>query len=157
TFEHAASVNLPANWSAEDTRGFPAFVLDIIPAGHAKKSLSKRFNDEKPPEMELDVFLLGRCTPSPIGNPRVKESVEALEDTGAEAFARQEVVERTNDFLEYAYEAGAALGGATGAQGEAPKLLLVEGRDGMFYADAMLDDSSVQSHSLVKFARNKVT
>ena len=157
TFVHAVSVNLPANWSAEDTRGFPAFVLDIIPAGHAKKSLSKQFNDEKPPEMDLDLFLLGRCTPSPIGNLRVKESVEALEDTGAEAFARQEVVERTNDFLEYAYEAGAALGGATGAQGEAPKLLLVEGRDGMFYADAMLDDSSVQSHSLVKFARNKVT
>ncbi|WP_193075269.1 HipA domain-containing protein [Pseudomonas sp. FME51] len=156
-FEHAVSVNLPANWSAEDTKGFPAFVLDIIPAGHAKKSLIKRFNDEKPPEMDLDLFLLGRCTPSPIGNLRVKESVEALEDTGAEAFARQDVVERTNDFLEYAYEAGAALGGATGAQGEAPKLLLVEGRDGMFYADAMLDDSLVQSHSLVKFARNKVT
>lgn len=156
-FEHAVSVNLPVNWSAEDTKGFPAFVLDIIPAGHAKKSLLKRFNDEKPPEMNLDLFLLGRCTPSPIGNLRVKESVEALEDTGAEAFDREEIVERTNDFLEYAYEAGAALGGATGAQGEAPKLLLVEGRDGMFYADAMLDDSLAQSHSLVKFARNKVT
>ncbi|MEJ6656788.1 MAG: HipA domain-containing protein, partial [Pseudomonas sp.] len=132
-------------------------VLDIIPAGHAKKSLLKRFIDEKPPETDLDLFLLGRCTPSPIGNLRVKESVEALENTGAEAFARQEVVERTNDFLEYAYEAGAALGGATGAQGEAPKLLLAEGRDGMFYADAMLDDPLVQAHSLVKFARNKVT
>lgn len=156
-FEHAVSVNLPANWSAEDTKSFPAFVLDIIPAGHAKKSLLKRFNDEKPPEMNLDLFLLGRCTPSPIGNLRVKESVEALEDTGAEAFDREEIVERTNDFLEYAYEAGAALGGATGAQGEAPKLLLVEGRDGMFYADAMLDDSLAQSHSLVKFARNQVT
>ncbi|QIB51802.1 type II toxin-antitoxin system HipA family toxin [Pseudomonas sp. OIL-1] len=156
-FEHAVSVNLPVNWSPEDTRGFPAFILDIIPAGHARKSLIKRFNDEKPPEIDLDLFLLGRCTPSPIGNLRIKESVEALEDTGAEAFARQEVVERTNDFLEYAYEAGAALGGATGAQGEAPKLLLTEGRDGKLYADAMLDDSRVQSHALVKFARNKVT
>ncbi|MEZ2744912.1 HipA domain-containing protein [Halopseudomonas bauzanensis] len=43
-FEHAVSVNLPVNWSAEETKGFPAFVLDIIPAGYAKKSLSKRFN-----------------------------------------------------------------------------------------------------------------
>ncbi len=156
-FEYAVSVNLPVNWSAEDSKGFPAFVYDIIPAGHAKKSLLKRFNDEKPEGIDIDLFLLGRCTPSPIGNLRVKESVEALEDSGAEAFARQEVVERTNDFLEYAYEAGAALGGATGAQGEAPKLLLAEGRDGQFYADAMLDDSLVQSHWLVKFARNKVT
>ncbi len=156
-FEQAVSVNLPVNWSPVDTKGFPAFVLDIIPAGYARKSLFKRFNDEKPPEMDTDLFLLGRCTPSPIGNLRVKESVEALQDTGVEAFARQSVVERTNDFLEYAYEAGAAMGGATGAQGEAPKLLLAEGRDGAFYADAMLDDYQAQSHWLVKFARNKVT
>ena len=156
-FEHAVSVNLPVNWSPEDAKGFPAFVYDIIPAGYARKSLLKRFNDEKPEGMDIDLFLLGRCTPSPIGNLRVKESVAALESSGAEAFARQEVVMRSNDFLEYAYEAGAALGGATGAQGEAPKLLLAEGRDGQLYADAMLDDSFVQSHWLVKFARNKVT
>tara|TARA_R110001599_G_scaffold43803_3_gene130864 strand:+ start:2715 stop:4076 length:1362 start_codon:yes stop_codon:yes gene_type:complete len=156
-FEHAVSVNLPVNWSAEDSKGFPAFIFDIIPAGHARSSLLKRFNNEIPAETDLDLFLLGRCTPSPIGNLRVKESVEALEDTGEEAFARQEVVTRTNDFLEYAYEAGAALGGATGAQGEAPKLLLAEGPDGQLYADAMLDDSLVSSHWLVKFARNKVT
>lgn len=156
-FEYAVSVNLPVNWASDDSKGFPAFVYDIIPAGHAKQSLLKRFNDEKPDGMDIDLFLLGRCTPSPIGNLRVKESVEALEDSGAEAFARQEVIERTNDFLEYAYEAGAALGGATGAQGEAPKLLLAESRDGQFYADAMLDDSFVQAHWLVKFARNKVT
>nr|WP_298137537.1 HipA domain-containing protein [uncultured Pseudomonas sp.] len=156
-FEYAVSVNLPVNWGSEDLKGFPAFVYDIIPAGHARKPLLKRFNDEKPEGMDIDLFLLGRCTPSPIGNLRVKESVEALEDSGAEAFARREVVERTNDFLEYAYEAGAALGGATGAQGEAPKLLLAEGRGGQFYADAMLDDSLAQSHWLVKFARNKVT
>lgn len=156
-FEYAVSVNLPMNWASDDSNGFPAFVYDIIPAGYAKKSLLKRFNDEKPEGMDTDLFLLGRCTPSPIGNLRVKESVEALQDSGAEAFARQEVVERTNDFLEYAYEAGAALGGATGAQGEAPKLLLAEGHDGQFYADAMLDDSRVRSHWLVKFARNQAT
>ncbi|WP_417662358.1 HipA domain-containing protein [Pseudomonas sp.] len=156
-FEYAVSVNLPVNWGSDDIKGFPAFVYDIIPAGHARKSLLKRFNDEKPEDMDIDLFLLGRCTPSSIGNLRVKESVEALEDSGAEAFARQEVIEHTNDFLEYAYECGAALGGATGAQGEAPKLLLAKGKNNKFYADAMLDDSLVQSHWLVKFARNQVT
>lgn len=30
-------------------------------------------------------------------------------------------------FLEYAYEQGAAIGGATGAGGEAPKLLMTQG------------------------------
>ncbi|MED5490665.1 MAG: HipA domain-containing protein [Pseudomonadota bacterium] len=156
-FEYAVSVNLPVSWSPVDSKGFPAFVYDIIPAGHARRSLLKRFHDEKPDGVDTDWFLLGRCTPSAIGNLRVKESAEALEDTGAEAFARQHIVERTNDFLEYAYEAGAALGGATGAQGEAPKLLLAESRDGQFYADAMLDDRLVLAHWLVKFARNNVT
>lgn len=156
-FEQAVSVNLPLNWSPVDSRGFPAFVYDIIPAGHARKALLRRFHDEKPPDMDLDLFLLGRCTPSPIGNLRVKESVDALEQGGAEAFTRQQVIARTNDFLEYAYEAGAAMGGATGAQGEAPKLLLAEGRDGMVYADAMLEDALVQSHWLVKFARNNAS
>ncbi|MGI3131105.1 type II toxin-antitoxin system HipA family toxin [Halopseudomonas pachastrellae] len=156
-FEYAVSVNLPVSWNPVDSKGLPAFVYDIIPAGHAKRSLLKRFHDEKPDGVDTDWFLLGRCTPSAIGNLRVKESAEALENTGSEAFARQDIVERSNDFLEYAYEAGAALGGATGAQGEAPKLLLVEGCDGQFYADAMLDDKLAQAHWLVKFARNKVT
>lgn len=155
TFEQAVSVNQPVNWSPVDTLGFPAFILDIIPAGYARQSLLKRFHDEKPPEMDLDLFLLGRCTPSPIGHLRIKESVAALEDAGAEAFARHEVVQRTNDFLEYAYEAGAAMGGATGAQGEAPKLLLTEGHDGAYCADAMLDDKLTKAHWLVKFARNR--
>ena len=103
-FEYAVSVNLPVSWSPVDSKGFPAFVYDVIPAGHARRSLLKRFHDEKPDGVDTDWFLLGRCTPSAIGNLRVKESAEALEDTGAEAFARQHIVERTNDFLEYAYD-----------------------------------------------------
>jgi serine/threonine-protein kinase HipA len=83
--------------------------------------------------------------------------MEHIDQTRMEAFARQEIVDRTNDFLEYAYESGAALGGATGAQGEAPKLIMVEGADGALYADAMLDDALACRHWLVKFARNQAT
>lgn len=156
-FEPAISVNLPLSWDQNDTKGFPPFVYDIIPAGAARKSLHKRFGAEKPEGMDLDFFLLGRCTPSAIGHLRIKESAEHIKQTQRESFARQEVVDRTNDFLEYAYEAGAALGGATGAQGEAPKLVMVESQDGALYADAMLADALAQRHWLVKFARNKVT
>ena len=53
-FEHAVSVNLPVNWSAEDSKGFPAFVLDIIPAGHARSSLLRRFNNDMPAELDRE-------------------------------------------------------------------------------------------------------
>ena len=156
-FEPAISVNLPLTWNPVDSKGYPPFVYDIIPAGAARKSLMKRFSGEKPDQMDLDFFLLSRCTPAPIGHLRVKESAEHIDLTRKEAFQRKEVVDRTNDFLEYAYESGAALGGATGAQGEAPKLIMVEGADGALYADAMLSDEHACRHWLVKFARNQVT
>ncbi|AKJ98576.1 HipA domain-containing protein [Pseudomonas sp. WP18] len=156
-FEPAVSVNLPLSWNPVDSKGYPPFVYDIIPAGAARKSLQRRFGGERPVGMDMGFFLLSRCTPSPIGHLRVKESFEQIDQTRKEAFARKEVVERTSDFLEYAYESGAALGGATGAQGEAPKLTMVEGEDGDLYADAMLCDEHARRHWLVKFARNQGT
>lgn len=63
-FEYAVSVNLPVNWGSDDIKGFPAFVYDIIPAGHARKSLLKRFNDEKPEGMDIrDVVKERRAPP----------------------------------------------------------------------------------------------
>lgn len=156
-FEPAISVNLPLNWNLTATKGYPPFIYDIMPAGAARKSLQKRFGGEKPDGMEMEFFLLGRCTPAPIGHLRIKESFENIDQTRSEPFSRKEVVDRTNDFLEYAYESGAALGGATGAQGEAPKLLMVEGGDGALYADAMLADERARRHWLVKFSRNQAT
>lgn len=156
-FELAISVNLPLSWTHVDSKGYPPFVYDIIPAGAARKSLQRRFGGERPNGMDMGFFLLSRCTPSPIGHLRVKESFEQIDQTRKEAFARIEVVDRTSDFLEYAYESGAALGGATGAQGEAPKLIMVEGEDGALYADAMLPDELARRHWLVKFARNQAT
>lgn len=156
-FEPAVSVNLPVNWTSVGTKGYPAFIYDIIPAGAARKSLERRFAGEKPKGMDLDLFLLKRCTPAPIGHLRVKESVELVDMRRTIAFPRREVIERTNDFLEYAYELGAAIGGATGAQGEAPKLLMTEDQEGGLHADAVLPDHQVRRHWLVKFARNKVT
>jgi len=153
----AVSANMPINWTGTRTQGFPAFIYDIIPAGAARKSLEKRFAGEKPSDMDLDLFLLKRCTPAPIGHMRVKESFELTDTNRTIAFPRREIIERTNDFLEYAYELGAAIGGATGAQGEAPKLLMTEDLHGGFHADAVLPDHQVRRHWLVKFARNKAT
>lgn len=156
-FAPAVSINLPLDWNLSTTRGYPAFIYDIVPAGAARRSLERRFGQDRPTGMDMELFLLSRCTPAPVGHLRIKESVEQLDLGRAQAFQRQEVVERTNDFLEYAYEQGAAIGGATGAQGEAPKLLMTEDRHGELHADAVLSDAESARHWLIKFARNRVS
>lgn len=69
-------------------------------------------------------------------------------------FARSDVVERDSDFMQYAQQRGAAAGGATGAGGEAPKLLLRCSSHNEIWIDTFQDNLSNQdTHYLVKFPR----
>lgn len=153
-FSNAVSALYPLDWEGRRS-GTPAFVYDIAPAGAAKRFLLARLGQEKPAHIGADLYLLGRSTPAPIGNMRIKESAEAVDEREPIGFKREDVVHRDSRFLEYAYEQGAAIGGATGAGGEAPKLLLAENKAGLLYPDAVLADEEVRQHWFVKFARNK--
>jgi serine/threonine-protein kinase HipA len=155
-FTKAASAVFPLDWEGKRSNA-PAFLHDIAPAGAAKKFLLARISRDKPADVSADLYLLARSTPAPIGNMRIKESAEAVDQREPIGFKRQDVISRDNRFLEYAYEQGAAIGGATGAGGEAPKLLLAQGKDGNLYPDAVLDDADVTQHWFVKFSRNKGT
>ena len=154
-FAASVSACVPLDWDARHTKEAPAFLHDIAPAGAAKKILTRQIGREKPEGLDIDLFLLGRSTPAPIGHLRVKESFERLDKSAPIGFARQEVIARDNGFLEYAHEQGAAIGGATGAGGEAPKLLMAEGADGLLYPDATLADARVKQHWFIKFSRNQ--
>ncbi|MHC6228114.1 type II toxin-antitoxin system HipA family toxin [Pseudomonas sp. X10] len=154
-FAMAVSVRLPVDFDIVLLKQAPAFLHDIAPSGAAKRFLLRHIGREKPEGLSDDMFLLQRCTPAPIGNLRIKESVEVLATGEPMGFTRQDVVIRDQRFLEYAYEQGAAIGGATGAGGEAPKLLLTQGRDGLLYPDAVLEDTQATCHWFVKFARNQ--
>lgn len=154
-FESSVSVVHRLDMNINTSQGYPAFLLDIIPAGAAFRSLKKRFASRKPDDIALDLFLLERCTPSPIGHMRIKQSLPYLDEGEPMGFTRKEVAERSTDFLEYAYEQGAAIGGATGAGGEAPKLLLAENHDGLMFADATLAAPQTRRHWFVKFPRNR--
>ncbi|KTC49160.1 toxin HipA [Pseudomonas fluorescens ABAC62] len=138
SFAPAVSVAVPTTWTQEVLPHAPAFLYDIAPAGAAKRfllsHLDKAFSES---------------------HMRIKESVRIEQDRPRIGFSRHDVVTRDNRFLEYAYEQGAAIGGATGAGGEAPKLLLTQGHDGLLYPDAVLDDARVSQHWFIKFARNQ--
>ncbi len=151
----SVSACVPVEWDTHILKKAPAFLHDIVPAGAAKKILIKQIGWEKPEDLSIDLFLLGRSTPAPIGHLRIKESFERLDSHAALGFSSQDVIDRDNSFLEYAHEQGATIGGATGAGGEAPKLLMSEGADGLLYPDATLADPDVRQHWFIKFARNK--
>ncbi|MDZ3994635.1 type II toxin-antitoxin system HipA family toxin [Pseudomonas sp. Teo4] len=154
-FCQAASAKLPVDFGSHRLSHAPAFLYDIAPSGAAKRFLMRHIGREKPTGMGEDLFLLGRSTPAPIGNLRIKESAELLDLADPIGFTRQDVITRDQRFLEYAYEQGAAIGGATGAGGEAPKLLMTEGESGQLYPDAVLADEEARRHWFIKFARNQ--
>lgn len=154
-FAVSVSADWPLSWDPAFEKKAPAFLHDIAPAGAAKKFLLARIGQKKPPGVSADLFLFGQCTPAPIGNMRIKQAVEALDQRVAMGFTRTDVIQRDNRFLEYAYEQGAAIGGATGAGGEAPKLLMTEDASGLLYPDAVLDDAHAVGHWFVKFSRNQ--
>lgn len=153
--DQSVSARLPVDFETYALRQAPAFLHDIAPAGAAKRFLIAQIGRQKPEGFSDDLYLLGRSTPAPIGNLRVKESVGALEEGDPMGFTRADVVTRDQRFLEYAYEQGAAIGGATGAGGEAPKLLMTLGVDGLLYPDAVLADEQARQHWFIKFARNQ--
>lgn len=153
----SVSAQIPLGWEPWREAQAPAFVYDIAPAGAAKRFLLTHMGRERSEDLAPELFLLARSTPSPIGNLRIKESLATLDERPALGFSREDVVTRDNRFLEYAHEQGAAIGGATGAGGEAPKLLLTESHEGLLYPDAVLEDGLAVQHWFVKFPRNQAT
>ncbi|MGL5775775.1 MAG: HipA domain-containing protein, partial [Aeromonas veronii] len=93
---------------------------------------------------------------------RIKEAVECAAEKVPEQsriaqrrFPLMMVLERDTDFLEYAQQMGAASGGATGAGGEAPKLLLRQTPEQEVWIDTFQDDPHcLDAFYLVKFPRN---
>lgn len=155
---HACSLLLPVELmlTHEASRWF-GFLEDIMPAGASRRFWVDYLGLHDLPEGHQDTQLLARGTIAPVGNLRIKEAVpdSATRDAlGERRFPVQSVVERDTDFLEYAQQMGAASGGATGAGGEAPKLLLLLSADDQVWIDTWQDDPHQPDRPmLVKFPR----
>ncbi|GLK87437.1 type II toxin-antitoxin system HipA family toxin [Pseudomonas turukhanskensis] len=156
-FEGAVSYRYPISFNDDTKTPAPAFLHDIAPAGAARQSLLRRLGPEKPEGQSADVFLLGRCTPAPIGNLRIKESAAYIQQFPPVGFSQAEVIELNTAFVEHAYDQGAAIGGASGAGGAAPKILMTQDAEGMLHPDASLPDEDARMHWFIKFPRGKAT
>ncbi|WP_271911961.1 type II toxin-antitoxin system HipA family toxin [Vreelandella alkaliphila] len=157
---HACSMRLPIELMlTHESPHWFGFLGDIMPAGASRRFWVDYLGLHDLPVGQQDAELLARGTIAPVGNLRIKESVpdlsvkKALEER---RFPLQSVVERQVDFLEYAQQMGAASGGATGAGGEAPKLLLRLTNDDHVWIDTWQDENHRSDlPMLVKFPRGR--
>ena len=119
-FSASVSACVPLDWEARHTKEAPAFLHDIAPAGAAKKILTRQIGREKPDALAIDLFLLGRSTPAPIGHLRIKESYERLGVNASIGFSRQSVIDRDNDFVSTLMSKAPLLAGRQGRAGRLP-------------------------------------
>ena len=135
---------------------WPAFMLDILPAGAARRSTLTRLAMA---DTRASDWALLTTAQFPPGNLRVCPEVDSSslveDDFSHEGFARSDVIRRGPDFVEYAFQRGAPIAGSTGAQGEAPKFLLCEDIAGNWHAEGALPDEQVATNWLVKFPRGR--
>jgi serine/threonine-protein kinase HipA len=149
----AISLNLPVAFGPIVRRRWPAFLDDLRPMGAAHRWWRQRLHLPEGPASEVEILRHG--TIAPIGNLRIEEAVPADRMT-PKRFPRQAVVDRENAFLEYAASAGAQVGGATGAGGDSPKVLLRQDASEQVWIDVWQDEPACPDrHYLVKFARSR--
>jgi len=149
----ALSCRFPVNFELYNLESWPAFMLDLLPSGAARRNIEARLNLTNGPQADWPLLLQGAG--NPIGNLRVTQAAIPQPTTSHPGFSREEIIERGDGFIEYAQQNGAAVSGSTGAQGDAPKFLLVEDINGRWHADRAVPDKLVATHWLVKFPRGK--
>ncbi|WP_447530415.1 type II toxin-antitoxin system HipA family toxin [Vreelandella sp. TE19] len=156
----ACSLRLPvALMETHHSSTWFTFLDDIMPSGASRRYWVTQLGIASLSEAEQDYTLLANGTIAPVGNLRIKESLPARPAGSTleqQRFPLRDVVDRDSDFLAYAQQMGAAGGGATGAGGEAPKLLLRCTPDDQVWIDTYQDDqASTDQHYLVKFPRGQ--
>lgn len=154
--ETAVSIRLPNETMVyRQTRNWFRFLDDIMPAGSSYQYWVTRLQLEGLDWRQRNFALLSQGTIAPIGNVRIKEAVPALrEHIIPVTFSIEDVCIREVDFIEYAQEQGAAAGGASGAGGAAPKLLVRVTDNEQVWIDTFQDNPrNLDQRYLVKFAR----
>lgn len=150
TNHRAVSCRYPVGYQAHAEERWPAFLLDVIPSGAARRAWERELR--LPNNASSDWAVLARGGTNPPGNVRVAPTEP--EPPPHPGFARDEVLERAEGFLEYARRSGASIAGGSGAGGDAPKFLLREDVDGRFHADGALVDERTARCWIVKFSRS---
>ncbi len=150
----ACSVNAPVSMEPIEYPNWPALLDDLLPVGKSRQWWLQYLNHSRSNEFQQNYTLLTHACMAPVGNLRIKESVETVVNNDVTLFPVKDVIELQYNFLEYANEHGAAVGGATGVAGVAPKLLLMLAGDKVYIDGNFAGKPLHASPYLTKFARN---
>jgi serine/threonine-protein kinase HipA len=153
----ALSWTMPVRLDAVSRARWPAFLVDLLPQGYGRAELLRHLGLAEQPAAEADWPLLLAGAGNPIGNLRIKESHDWLQAqanaTRVRGFSAADIAARGDDFTEFLAANGLFVAGSSGVQGEWPKILMTEARDGLFYLDHTLPDEDAAAHWLIKFGR----
>lgn len=157
--EYACSISLPVQILIKhESSTWFGFLDDIVPSGAARRYWINYLGLQRLSNAEQDSILLEKGGIAPVGNLRIKEAIPPINPESTlhlRYFSTTDVADRHTDFLEYAQQMGAISGGATGAGGEAPKLLIRHSQDQNVWIDTYQQDfDQPDQHYLVKFPRN---
>jgi len=141
----ALSVRLPVDMQVRTLARWPAFLIDLLPQGAAKRRLERGL------ETSLSEWeLLERGALNPVGNLRIRPPV-TVDPRPHPGFELAEILARGDEFISYAEEAGATVAGSTDAQGEAPKFWVAQDKRGRWHPDAGQLGAEMQRFALLKF------
>lgn len=156
---HAISYRIPVNVHNTLLSTWPSFLMDLLPQGYGRQELLRQLNMSEKSQEEADWLLLKAGAGNPIGHLRIKEAHEWLDQNvpsqKSYGFSLNEIVERKENFIESLASYGLFIAGSSGVQGEWPKLLLTQAKDGLYYLDHTLADEDAMQHFLVKFSRGQ--
>ncbi len=137
---------------------WPAFMLDLLPGGPARKEWLELLQVANGPA--ADIPLLQHAGRAPVGCLRVQHATRI---GTAKGFARHEVLDRHQRFLAYMRDTMVSRlnlpqdtpYSAIDSQGAAPKYLLTEDRKKMWWAEGTLADEQCARFWLVKYPRGR--
>jgi serine/threonine-protein kinase HipA len=155
---HRVAINYPVNFERTTQKGWPAFLLDILPSGPAREYWLDRLSlkDNDAAHWPLLQCAAGNA-PGNIRTASAAQYLEVIKEGIAHhpGFDRKDILEKKTDFLSYAEGCGAYIGGGSSAQGQAPKFLLSEDLHGSWHVEGALDDCETKKHWLVKMPHEK--
>jgi serine/threonine-protein kinase HipA len=153
----ALSVRHPVDLENRYSRRWPAFLLDLMPQGHARRKLASHLGLTEISRAS-DLPLLLRSATGGIGNIRIKEAADGekqrLNGVKRQGVTEAEILERSDRFIEVADHFGMLASGSSGLQGEWPKVSMTLANDGLYYPDSFVTDDEAVRHVIVKLVRS---
>jgi serine/threonine-protein kinase HipA len=158
-------VPLPADGGALEgpDRRPPPFLMDLVPQGKGRTYLLGLLGLSDSERMVLPLLSAGAF--NPIGRLRIRSAVDfydsqrlksSTEDgVWREGFDIDDILRKSEGFLEHLSMHAMLAAGTTGVQGVAPKYLLSQDAQGRWFADLALSDEQARAHWLVKLPRGR--